>query len=181
MPQRDRSEESGGTMNPFLESKSAELNHFQDALDATRAKGPETYAALFNAPPAGMSVHEINADKVLTRVSPAHERLLGYPPERMKGQPASSFVILRESSEMAMNRKLSGSGALEPYVRAFLKADGSAITLLLIDRRILDAAGKVSGICTVLTAMTSPPVSGAWSRPPGFPGTAGPGASPVRS
>jgi hypothetical protein len=33
----------------------------------------------------------------------------------------------------------------------------------------------------VLTAMTSPPATGAWSRPPGFPGTAGPGGSPVRS
>jgi hypothetical protein len=99
----------------------------------------------------------------------------------MKGQPASSFVILRESSEMAMSRKLSGTGALEPYVRAFLKADGSAATMLLIDRRILDAAGKVSGICTVLTAMPSPPATGSWVRPPGFPGTAGPGGSPVSS
>ncbi len=168
-------------MNPFLESKSAELNRFQDALDAARARSSGTYDALFNAPPEGMSVHEINADKILTRVSPAHERLLGYPPERMTGQPASSFVILRESSEMAMSRKLSGSGALEPYVRAFLKADGSAVTMLQIDRRILDAAGKVLGICTVLTTMPSSPSSGTWSRPPGFPGTGGRGGSTASS
>ncbi|MBK8594585.1 MAG: PAS domain S-box protein [Holophagales bacterium] len=168
-------------MNTILESKSAELSRFQDALDAARAKGPGPYDALFNAPPEGMSVHEINADKILTRVSPAHERLLGYPSERMTGQPASSFVILRESSEMAMSRKLSGSGALEPYVRAFLKADGSAVTLLLIDRRKLDAAGKVLGICTVLTPMPSPPATGTWTRPPGFPGTAGPGGSRASS
>ena len=82
---------------------------------------------------------------------------------------------------MAMSRKLSGSGALEPYVRAFLKADGSAVTLLLIDRRRLDAAGKVLGICTVLTPMPSSPATGSWTRPPGFPGTAGPGGSRASS
>ena len=152
-------------MSRVPESKAAELERFQDALDAARAKGLPSYDALFNAPPEGLSVHEITADKVLARVSPAHERLLGYLPEQMRGRPASSFVILRESSEMAMSRKLSGSGALEPYVRAFRKADGSAVTLLQLDRRLLDAAGRVSGIRTVMTEMPSPPVSGSWPRP----------------
>lgn len=137
--------------NALLESKSADLERFQDALEAALARGLRSYDALFDAPPEGLSVHEINTDRILVRVSPAHERLFGYPPERMTGRPASSFIILRENSEMAMSRKLSGSGALEPYVRAFLKADGSAITMLQLDRRILDAAGKVTGIRTVLT------------------------------
>lgn len=149
----------------FLESKSVELERFQDALDEARAKGTRPYDALFSAPPEGLSVHEINVDKKLVRVSPAHERLLGYTPERMTGQPVSSFVILREASEMAMSRKLSASGKLEPYVRAFLKADGSAVTLLQLDRQIFDAAGKVSGIRTVLTPMPTPPVSGSWPHP----------------
>ena len=152
-------------MSSFLESKSVELERYQDALDAARARGLQAFHALFDAPPEGLSVHEINTEKTLVRVSSAHERLLGYPPDRMTGRPVSSFVILREASEMAMSRKLSSSGKLEPYVRAFVKADGSGITVLQLDRQVLDAAGKVAGIRTVLTPMPAPPVSGSWNRP----------------
>ena len=152
-------------LNTVIESKGVELERFQDALDAARAKGPQAYAALFDAPPEGLSVHEINADKVLVRVSRGHEKLLGYAPERMTGQPVSTFVILKEVSEMAMSRKLSGSGRLEPYARAFVCADGSGVTLLQLDRHLVDATGKVSGIRTVVTRMPTAPTSGSWPRP----------------
>lgn len=164
-------------MSNVVDSKGVELERFQDALDAARAQGPGAYDALFNAPPEGLSVHEINTEKVLVRVSPAHERLLGYSPSRMAGQPVSSFIILKEVSEMAMARKLSGSGRLEPYARAFLKADGSGITLIQLDRHILDASGRVTGIRTVLTPMpAAPPVTGAWPRP-SSPAAATPGGT----
>lgn len=152
-------------VNNVLESGSDQLARFQDALDAARARGSREYDALFDAPPEGMSVHEINLEKVLVRVSRAHEKLLGYPPERMQGQPVSTFVILKEASEMAMARKLSGSRTLEPYARAFVKADGSGITLLQLDRHLLDAAGKITGIRTVLTPIPAAPTSGSFSRP----------------
>ena len=156
-------------VNTVLESGSGPLVRFQDALDAARARGVREYDALFDAPPEGISVHEINLDKVLVRVSRAHEKLLGYAPDKMKGQPVSTFVILKEASEMAMARKLSGGGPLEPYARAFVKADGSGITLLQLDRHLLDAAGKIAGIRTVLTPIPSAPSSGSFTRPPGFP------------
>lgn len=152
--------------NPVLEAKSAELARFQDALDAARTAGPSAYAALFDAPPEGMSVHEIDARKVLVRVSRAHEKLLGYTPQRMTGQPVSSFIVLKEVSEMAMDRKLAAGRSLETYARAFVRADGSGITMLQLDRHILDAAGAVTGIRTVITPMPLPPTSGAWPRPP---------------
>lgn len=156
-------------VNTVLESGSDQLARFQDALDAARARGSRDYDALFDAPPEGLSVHEINLDKILVRVSRAHEKLLGYPPDRMKGQPVSTFVILKEASEMAMARKLSGTRTLEPYARAFVKADGSGITLLQLDRHLLDAAGKITGIRTVLTPIPAAPTSGSFSRPPGVP------------
>lgn len=143
--------------NPTLEARSAELYRFQDALDAARAKGTAAYDTLFNAPPDGLSVHEISAEKVLVRVSPAHERLLGYKPAEMVGRPVASFVILKEASEMAMSRKLSSSGRLEPFARAYRRADGSGVTLLLLDRHILDAAGRVAGMRTVVALMPSAP------------------------
>lgn len=169
-------------MNPVLESRSGDLQRFQDALDAARAKGPRAYDEPFDAPPEGLSVHEIDTNKILMHVSAAHEGLLGYPLRRMTGLPVSSFVILKEVSEMAMSRKLSGTGQLETSARAFLKADGSGITLLQLDRHLLDASGKVRGIRTVLTAMPpTPPPTGTWTRPPGLSGGAAPGGAPPRS
>lgn len=153
--------------NTVLESTSTELERFQDALDAARARGGTAYDALFDSPPEGMSVHEINADRVFARVSRAHEKLLGYSPERMTGQPVSTFVVLKEASEISMARKLTGSRALEPYARAFVKADGSGITMLQLDRHILDASGRITGIRTVLTPIPTAPMSGSWTRPPG--------------
>lgn len=151
--------------NTVLDSMGVQLERFQDALDAAKAKGPEAYAALFDAPPDGLSVHEIDTAKVLARVSPAHERLLGYAPARMTGQPVASFIILKEVSEMAMNRKLSGGGKLEPYARAFVKADGSGVTLLQLDRHLVDAQGRVTGIRTVLTLMPTASATGSFPRP----------------
>lgn len=154
-------------IHTVLDSKGVQLERFQDALDAAKAKGPEAYAALFDAPPDRLSVHEIDTAKVLVRVSRAHERLLGYAPARMTGQPVASFIILKEVSEMAMNRKLSGGGKLEPYARAFVKADGSGVTLLQLDRHLVDGQGKVTGIRTVLTLMPTAPGTGSFPRPAG--------------
>lgn len=155
--------------NLYIESRSIELERFQDALDAARAQGAGAYDALFRRPPDGLSVHEIDTSMVFVRVSPAHEKLLGYTPESMTGRPVSSFVILKEVSEMAMSRKLSGSRTLGPYVRAFVKADGSGVTLLQLDRHLHDAAGKVNGIRTVVAAMPAAPATGTWTRPADFP------------
>lgn len=152
-------------INTVLESRGIQLERFQDALDAAKAKGPAAYAALFDSPPDGLSVHEIDAAKVLVRVSRAHERILGYTPAQMTGKPVASFVILKEVSEMAMSRKLAGSGRLEPYARAFVKADGSGVTVLQLDRHLLDAQGKVTGIRTVMTLMPPAPATGTFSRP----------------
>ena len=157
-------------VNTVLESKGAQLERLQDALDAARAKGPQAYATLFDAPPEGFSVHEIDTGKVLVRVSPAHEGILGYLPGQMVGKPVSSFIILKEVSEMAMSRKLAGGGKLEPYARAFVTADGSGVTLLQLDRHLVDAAGKVTGIRTVVTRMPSAPSTATFTRPTGPPG-----------
>jgi hypothetical protein len=50
-----------------------------------------------------------------------------------------------------MDQKLSGQRQLMPFVRAFKKADGRPVTLLLLDRHLVEPSGKVVGIRTVLT------------------------------
>lgn len=135
----------------ILDTRVAELARYQDALDAAFVDGPRAYDAAFDAPPPGLSVHEIDRDRIIRRVSRAHRALLGYSPESMVGQPAAAFIVLHETAERAMLQKLSGTRALQPFVRAFRKADDQPATLLLLDRHLLDDAGKVRGIRTVLT------------------------------
>jgi PAS domain S-box-containing protein len=144
----------------ILDSKAAELERFQSALDGALSRGRTDYDALFDSPPEGLSAHEIDLGRTLVRVSKAHTRLLGYPPELMVGRPASTFIILKETSERAMDHKLAGRRQLKPFVRAFRKADGTAVTLLLLDRHVAGDAGAVIGIRTVLTPIPAEVVVG---------------------
>jgi hypothetical protein len=56
-----------------------------------------------------------------------------------------------------MDKKLAGAQQLKPFVRAIKRVDGSAVTMLLLDRYIRDAGGKVVGIRTVLTPLETAP------------------------
>jgi hypothetical protein len=49
-----------------------------------------------------------------------------------------------------MDQKLSGAKELKAFVRAFKRPDGRPITMLLLDRYILDGGGRVIGMRTVL-------------------------------
>ena len=59
------------------------------------------------------------------------------------------FIVMRETSERAIDKKLTGAAALKSFVRSFVRADGSSITLLLLDRHLKDASGKAIGLRTV--------------------------------
>lgn len=135
-----------------LEAKAAELSRFHDALDQAARNGARAFDLAFNSPPRGFSVHEISLDKRFTRVSPGHTVLLGYAPADLIGHLASDYVILKETSERAMVRKLSPGALLLPFSRTLRKADGSEASILMLDRHLKDATGHLIGIRTVLTA-----------------------------
>lgn len=133
------------------EKKAAELARFLDDLDRASQKGPRDFDLLFNAPPRGFSVHEISPDKRFTRISPAHTALIGYAAKDLLGRHASDFVILKETSERAMARKLAPTAVLLPFNRTWRKADGGEALLLMLDRHLKDAEGHVIGIRTAIT------------------------------
>jgi hypothetical protein len=62
----------------------------------------------------------------------------------------SDFIVLQEASRRAIAQRLEGSRDTKPFLRAFRKADGSAITMLLMVRVIRDERGR-SWIRTVMT------------------------------
>jgi PAS domain-containing protein len=136
--------------SPRADPKARALNQYLDVLDQAAAAGPAKLMAAMAAPPPGLSAQEINLQRILTRVGAGHLGLLGYTPQQMLGRPASEFVVMKETSEAAMARKLLKGASLLPYSRTFTKADGTDAFLLLVDRQIVDPDGNVVGIRTAL-------------------------------
>jgi hypothetical protein len=57
---------------------------------------------------------------------------------------------MQDVSKRAVDKKLTEAGEIKPFVRSYIRADGSAITMLIVDRRRLDPAGRVLGMRTVM-------------------------------
>ena len=74
--------------------------------------------------------------------------ILGYDPAGLVGRSVADYVVLKETAERAMSRKLAPGAVLLPYTRTFRKSDRSEVTLLLIDRHLKDKEGHVTGIRT---------------------------------
>lgn len=128
----------------------ARLIGYQDRLDAALARNRNEYEALFRGSPAGMGLHEIDRRKRIVRVNAEELRLLGFEEREMVGRLASEFVVMSEVSQRAMDKKLSAGAELKPFVRALRRADGSAVTMALVDRHLRNAAGAIVGIRTAL-------------------------------
>jgi len=131
------------------DAKAVELIRFQEALERAAQLSSRALDQALGAPPPGLGAHEISLDKRFTRVSSGHRALLGYSPSDLVGKSVSEFVVLKETAERAMRRKLAPGAVLLPYTRTFRKADGGEISLLLIDRHLKDSEGHVTGIRTV--------------------------------
>ncbi len=136
-----------------MTTRAAELSRYHDALEHAGRRSAAAFDGLFATPPPGISVHEILPDKTFTRVSPGHTKLLGYEPRQLVGKPASHFVILQGTSELAIARKLSPTALLLPFTRTWRKADGTEVTLVMVDRHIKDETGHIVGIRTVVGLM----------------------------
>jgi PAS domain S-box-containing protein len=125
------------------------LTRYQDELDRAAALDPPRYAQAFESAPPGVGAHEIDPAKVYRRVNRGALAILGYERDELVGQPVVRFIVMTETSERAIEKKLSGQAELKPFVRTFVRKDGSSITLLLLDRRLKDASGAIVGIRTV--------------------------------
>ncbi|HYN01885.1 MAG TPA: PAS domain-containing protein [Vicinamibacteria bacterium] len=125
------------------------LERYQDELDRAAAEGLRRYEEVFEGPPPGLGAHEIDPDKVYRRVNRGALALLGYEREDLVGKPVVQFIVMAETSERSIDKKLSGLVKLKPFVRTFVRKDGRSITLLLLDRHLKDLHGKIVGIRTV--------------------------------
>jgi PAS domain S-box-containing protein len=124
------------------------LARYQDELDRAASEGLRRYEQVFEDPPPGLGAHEIDLDKVYRRVNRGALAILGYDRSDVLGKPVVRFIVMRETSERSIEKKLAGLVDLKPFVRTFVRKDGRSVTLLLLDRHLKDARGNIVGIRT---------------------------------
>jgi PAS domain S-box-containing protein len=132
------------------DAAAAPLRQYLMRLQEAQAQGPARFREVFERPPAGIGVHELDDQGNITRVNAEELRLLGYRESQMVGRPAWEFVVMQGVSQRSVEKKLSGEKELKPFVRTFQKADGTGVALLVLDSLIRDAHGKARGIRTAI-------------------------------
>jgi PAS domain S-box-containing protein len=136
--------------NPAEEAAAARLRDYLAALEQAQAQGPSRFRDVFERPPAGIGVHELDDQGNITRVNSEELRLLGYRENQMVGRPGWEFVVMQGVSQRSIEKKLSGEKELKPFVRTFHRKDGTGVALLVLDRLIRDGQGKARGIRTAI-------------------------------
>jgi PAS domain-containing protein len=111
------------------------MAEFHDRLERAIQQGGDRLAIAWGSPPAGIGCHEIDRDFVIRKVNREELKILGYSEDQMLGH------------------KVSGARELKPFVRTFKKADGTPVTLGLMDRHIKDTSGTVVGIRTSMVEL----------------------------
>jgi PAS domain S-box-containing protein len=124
---------------------------YLEALSKAEREGPVRFDQVFRNPPAGVGVHELDADMRITRVNPEELKILGYRAEEMVGRRAWELIVMEEASRRAIELKLAGEKELKPFVRSFRRSDGTAIALLLADQHLRSPQGKIVGLRTAMT------------------------------
>ena len=134
----------------YTEDLASRMAAYQDRLDEAEKRGSVALAEVFDAPPPGLGAHEIDADMKVLRANDGDLRLLGYTRAEFVGRRVLDFIVMTETAERAIGKKLSGELTLKPFVRTFKRKDGSAVAMVLLDRYLKDASGQVVGLRTVL-------------------------------
>ena len=132
---------------PTKDEAIARLEAFQVRLDEAKKQGRAAYDQLFEAAPAGVALHEIDARGHVTRVNARELEILGRRLDELIGKPVWQFSVMKEASERAVEKKLAGGG-LRPFVRTLARADQVGITVALVERYLRNTHDEIVGIRT---------------------------------
>jgi len=108
---------------------------------------------LFHEAPVGY--HEIDTEGRIVRVNQTEWEMLGYTVDEMLGRPVWEFSSTPEESQEAVRAKLGGhESASRSFERIYRRKDGTAIPVLIEDRLLRDAVGRIIGIRSILQDIT---------------------------
>ena len=123
----------------------AEQKRTEEALRESETRFKDLYD---NAP---LGYHEYDAEGRITKVNHTDEEMLGYSNQEMVGQFIWKLSLDEEDARRQVSAKLAGD--LPPgrnLERTYRRKDGTTLQVLIEDRLILDATGKIKGIrCTI--------------------------------
>ena len=142
-----------GDSLPTKDEAIARLEAFQLRLDEAHKQGRAAYDTLFEAAPAGVALHEIDARGHVTRVNARELEILGHRLDELIGKPVWQFSVMKEASERAVEKKLAGGG-LRPFVRTLTRADQIGITAAFVERYLRNARDEIVGIRTCFMQIT---------------------------
>ncbi len=144
-----RTEEIRAT-NRLLEDEIEERKRAEKALKTSE----EEYQNLYDEAPIGYQ--EIDIEGRIVRVNRTEAELLGYAQEEMLGRFMSDFLkeTDREEANRSIRRKISQEQRLEPFDQVFVAKDGKEIHMAVHDRLLIDNAGNVKGIRSVIRDVT---------------------------
>ena len=134
----------------YSDALAARLAAYQDRLAAAEKQGPSAFAQAWDDPPSGVGAHEIDPQFKVLRANAGDLKLLGYTREEFVGKRVLDFIVMSETAQRSIGRKISGDLELKPFMRTFKRKNGSAVALVLLDRYLKDAQGQVIGLRTVL-------------------------------
>jgi PAS domain S-box-containing protein len=129
------------------------LQAYQDKLAQAELEGKARFEQVFSSPPPGVAVHEFDTSATVRRVNAEELKILGYEPSQVVGRAVWEFVVMQDASRQSVQKKLAGEKDIKPFVRTFRRADGSAVPMLLVDRRLQDAQGRLRGIRTAMMVL----------------------------
>jgi PAS domain S-box-containing protein len=133
----------------------ARLADYQDRLEEAERGGAASLARVFDDPPPGIGAHEIDNEMRVERANDEDLAILGYDRDEFVGRRVLDFIVMNETAQRAIGRKLTGELELRPFVRTFRRKDGSPVALVLLDRYRRNPAGQVIGLRTVLARADS--------------------------
>jgi two-component system, cell cycle sensor histidine kinase and response regulator CckA len=140
------------------ESKLATLNFLTNITDRKQAEtslqeSKERYRELFDGAPVGY--FEFDIEGRITSVNRTELEMLGYTAEEMIGQPVWNFNVEGALARGQILGKLTGT--LPPARNLegnYRKKDGTALPVLIEDRLLRDAEGRIVGIRSTIQDIT---------------------------
>jgi len=131
---------------------------FVEALNRNRAeealrKSEIRFQELFDDAPVGY--HEVEAGGRITKVNRTELEMLGYAAEEMLGQPIWKFVMEKEQSQQSIMAKITGVAPPgRQFERTYGRKDGTTFPVLIEDRLLRDAEGRIMGIRSTIQDIT---------------------------
>ncbi len=124
-------------------------NRAEEALRESEIRFQE----LFDGAPVGY--HELDVGGCITKLNRTELEMLGYAAEEMLGQPVWKFVVEKEQSKESILAKLSGvTPPGRQFERTYRRKDGTIFPVLIEDRLLRDAEGRIIGIRSTIQDIT---------------------------